>query len=489
MTAMVTTINTGDGIGRATVSSRVVELAVAAIAPIVAANRREVTALLLAAVLALAIGFGCETLPLQGRAALIVLVLAVVGWAMTDIADTVIGLAAVVVLGVFGIVESKALFGTLGHELIWLLITSLIIAEIVRKSGLADHALGRAMRGATTVRGLFLALTLAISATAFVIPSTSARAAILLPVYLALAERITDPAVRRALALMFPTTILLSAGGSLIGAGAHLIAADFIQRSSGVSVDYIGWAVRAMPFAFGTSVLATLVILQLFVPSEARTARLDFPRPTRATVTRSQWMLAAILVTIVALWMTSTVHGIGIALVGLGGVAAIMLSGLAPVNAKAAFKAVDIDMILFIATTLVLVNALSSHGVDQWMARSMLAILPEAFWSSQLLVAAFLAVVSLLAHLVITSRTARASVLIPTVAMPLAALGHDPVFLIMITVLGTGFCQTLPVSSKPVAIFAAMESPAFSNADLMRLSLHLMPMLLVALVAYGMLVW
>lgn len=484
-----TAIDTSDGTAARAGQTGDIAVPTPTLSEFIAANRRACAAAALSVCLALAIWFGCDSLSPQGRMALIVLSLAVVGWAMTDIPDTVVGLTAVAVLGAAGTVESKALFGALGHDLIWLLITSLIIAEFVRKSGLMDHALERATRGATTIRGLFLVLTLAISATAFVVPSTSARAAILLPVFLALADRIADPAVRRALALMFPTTILLSAGGSLIGAGAHLIAADFIQRTTGAGVDFMGWAVRAMPFAFGTSVLATLVILRLFVPPEVRKASIVLPQLSRTKLTPSQWKLAAILATIVALWMTSTMHGIGIALVGLVGVSAIMLSGLSPVKAKAAFKAVDIEMILFIATTLVLVEALSRHGVDQWLARSILAMAPEGLWSSELLVAIFVALVSLLAHLVITSRTARVSVLIPTVAMPIAALGHDPVLLIMITVLGTGFCQTLPVSSKPVAIFAAMEQPAFSNADLMRLSLHLMPMLLAALVVYGLIVW
>ena len=101
----------------------------------------------------------------------------------------------------------------------------------------------------------------------------------------------------------------------------------------------------------------------------------------------------------------------------------------------------------------------------------------------------FVAAVSVLAHLIITSRSARASVLIPTVTMPLAALGHDPVQLIMVTVLGTGFCQTLTVSSKPIAIFSKLEETTFSGNDLMRLSLYLMPMMLATLVAFALVLW
>ena len=73
--------------------------------------------------------------------------------------------------------------------------------------------------------------------------------------------------------------------------------------------------------------------------------------------------------------------------------------------------------------------------------------------------------------------------------MPFAALGHDAELLVMVTIMGTGFCQTLPASAKPVAIFANAEPACFTSSDLARLSLHLLPIMLVSLVGYALLVW
>jgi sodium-dependent dicarboxylate transporter 2/3/5 len=105
------------------------------------------------------------------------------------------------------------------------------------------------------------------------------------------------------------------------------------------------------------------------------------------------------------------------------------------------------------------------------------------------MVVAVVALVSLLAHLVIASRTARAAVLIPSVTLPLAGLGHDPKLLILVTVLGTGFCQTLPASAKPVALFARTARPTYTTDDLLSLSRTLLPMLFVLLVIFGAVVW
>ena len=64
----------------------------------------------------------------------------------------------------------------------------------------------------------------------------------------------------------------------------------------------------------------------------------------------------------------------------------------------------------------------------------------------------FAAIAATLSHLIITSRTARATVLIPALALPLAALGADPVALVMVVTLASGFCQTLMVSAKRIMV-------------------------------------
>ncbi|PRX98144.1 hypothetical protein CLV72_105497 [Allonocardiopsis opalescens] len=60
--------------------------------------------------------------------------------------------------------------------------------------------------------------TPALLVTALAVPSTSGRTALALPVFVALAHVLADrPAVVRALALLFPTAVLLSAVATLIG--------------------------------------------------------------------------------------------------------------------------------------------------------------------------------------------------------------------------------------------------------------------------------
>jgi solute carrier family 13 (sodium-dependent dicarboxylate transporter), member 2/3/5 len=109
---------------------------------------------------------------------------------------------------------------------------------------------------------------------------------------------------------------------------------------------------------------------------------------------------------------------------------------------------------------------------------------------------AVLALVALLSHLLIVSRTARAVVLLPMLALPLAATGLNPVALILLIVAGSGFCQTFAISAKPVALFARSETVAervvtrrrFDRA-LLKLALALLPVMLALLLAFAVWIW
>jgi di/tricarboxylate transporter len=90
---------------------------------------------------------------------------------------------------------------------------------------------------------------------------------------------------------------------------------------------------------------------------------------------------------------------------------------------------------------------------------------------------------------VITSRTARVTVLVPALVLPIAALGYDPAGLVLLCAMGTGFCQTLPVSAKAVALFGTLDEPTYDAGDLLRLSAVLAPVVTLLLLVFALWVW
>lgn len=451
-------------------------------------------AVLLAVALAAALWTLPQSLSETGRLALFVTGLAVIGWTLTPLPDSLVAIASAVALVGLGVVGSDDLYATLGKEMIWLLVAAFVIGAVLKASGLVERLALWATRPFATVTGLFFGLAGIIAATAFLVPSTSGRAALLLPIFLALADRMPDPRLVRPLALLFPTVILLSAGGSLIGAGAHFVAVDAIEGLTGTAIDFFFWMLLALPFALLSSVVGVALILALFVPADLRCLPVMGPdvdaagnakTPLTIRQKRVGWAIAAI----VGLWITIPLHGLDIAVIAIAGAALLLARPFTDLKPKEAFKSVETELLLFLATASLIATGLMQSEADQWLAAGLIALLPASLVGSFPAVAAFAALVALAAHLAINSRSARAAVLIPAFALPLAGLGHDPALLILITVLGTGYCQTLMASAKPVALYGGLERGTFEQKDLMCLALPLLPVMFGLLVVFALYVW
>jgi anion transporter len=443
-----------------------------------------------ALLLTAAIWFAPAELTDRGRLALIIFYLAVLGWTFTRINDTTIALTAGIALVVTGVVASERLYDALSHDLIWLLLAAFLISAVLRETGITRRVVAVVIRPARTIAHLFYLLTIAILATAFVIPSTTGRAIVLLPVFLALADTINDSRIARALALLFPSAILLSACGSLIGAGAHVVAIDFISSlPQGQSIDYLHWMKLGLPLALISTLAATLAILHGFLNAEERQRAVELPPPARNGTPAREIAIGAIILATVVLWMTMRIHGVGMAIVGLGAAVLLTVPSISGVTLKTAVRSVEWELILFLAATIVIGDALMDSGAVRWLAGKLVQGIPTGLMLSSAFVVAVVAALSLLAHLLIVSRTARATVLIPAVALPMAGFGYDPAALIFLTATATGFCQTLMVSAKSVAVYGKLERPTYGPADLAKLSMILMPVLFVVLLIMSLYVW
>ncbi len=449
-------------------------------------GRRDLLALLAALSGAAAAWFLPAGLAAEGRIVLAVTAVAIVGWTLSRIPDAAVAALAAIALAAAGVEPEGGIAGAFGEPLILLMLGAFVMAAALTASGLAERLAFAATRPFRSPRGLFYGLALVIAATAFVMPSTSARAALLLPVALALLGRLPDPRLRPAFLLLFPTVILLSAGGSLIGAGAHVLAAAEIATAIGRPVDILLWSALAGPFALVTSLAAVELILRLFTDRRLRSLPLTpldrAPRP----LTGRQRGLILLVAGVVALWVAEPLHGLSAETVALlGALAALPLSGM---KGKEAFRRADVELLVFLAATMTLARAMSATGVDLWLAGAALAQVPATLLESAPVALGLAALVAVGFHLAVGSRTARAAVLLPVLVAPLAGAGHDPALLVLVIVLGTGFCQSLPASAKPVATFAAVEQ-GFATGHLLRLSLLLGPIVAALLVVFGLWIW
>lgn len=447
---------------------------------------RTAVVLFLAVAASLTIGLVPSDLSASARLALAVSIVALIGWVLTPLPETLVALAAALVFVLAGVLPAERLYATLGTELVWLLIAAFVIAAAVRECGLVERLVAPFLARQPTVAGLFWALTLLVASTALVLPSTSGRAALFVPLFSSLAAILPDPRLRRPLALLFPTAILLSAGGSLIGAGAHLIAVEAIVRSGGPQLSYLDWLLIAGPPALLVTAAGTALILAT-VPPDLRRARVA-AIASRAPADPRQRAVLVVLLALVVLWLCEPLHGIGSAVVALVGAVVLLLPPLAARKPKEVLKQVDLELLLFLAATLVIAEAMAASGADRWFANRAFAGLSSELIANGVLTVVLTTTVAVLAHLLVTSRSARAAILVPTLALPAAGLGQDVTVMVLLVTLGSGFCQTLPASAKPVAIFAAQEN-SFTVHDLIRLAVPLAPIKIAVLSVFALFVW
>ncbi len=441
-----------------------------------------------------------------GRVTLAIFTVAVWTWAFTPLDDTYTALGAGVALVLCGVVSADALFDTLGDDTIWLLVGAFVLAVGVTTSGLATRCAAWLVSGEGSTRYLVHLVTTALVVTTYAVPATSGRAALVLPVFAAIAAVVTehggggedgsDRRIVRALSLLFPTVILLSAVGSLVGAGAHLVTSRVVQTATGTGFSFAGWLMLGLPLAFVSSHLAAELILRLFCSPADRRRRLritvaDMQRhvetPVSGPLTVLEGRAALLIVAVVVLWCTESLHGVHPAVVALVGGLIATSPRYGSITLKKSLGKVPWSLLLFMAATLALGDALITSGAADWVARAVFGGLGVTTPVPFLVVTI---VVSTLAHLVIQSRSARSAVLVPIVVAMAPTMGVAPAAAAFASTAAAGFCHTLPSSAKPVALFSDVPGiPTYEPADLRRLSLVLGPLTAALVLVFSLYVW
>ncbi|WP_326795453.1 SLC13 family permease [Streptomyces sp. NBC_01808] len=444
----------------------------------------------------LAVPGNAPGLTADGRLTLAVFALATCAWIGTPIDDTFIALGAGLALVVTGVLDSETLFGTLGDETVWLLICAFVLAAAVAGTGLAGRAAVFLVTGARSVRQLVHLTTAALVVTAFAVPATSGRAALALPVFLALAKALGErKRLVVMLALLFPTVILLSAVATLIGAGAHLITVSVLWEATGEQIGFTEWLLLGLPLAIATAHLAAEVVLLTMTKRADRKGPVHLTaeqiqehteQPVTGPLSQAEARCALLLGTVVVLWCSEPLHRVPPAVVALIGAVVAASPAIGTVRLKDALRTVPWSLLLFMAATMAMGIALSESEAAAWLVSGLPGGSSVPAW-------AFLAgvvAVSTAAHLVLQSRSARSSVLVPLVIAAALAAGVNPVAAALASTAAAGFCQTLPASAKPVALFSDIPGVAtYTPRDLLRTAAVLAPLTAALVLLFALAVW
>jgi len=436
----------------------------------------------------LVVGIGVmlpESLTREARIALFTFALATILWSTTKLNAAYVALAVTIVLVLSGGRPQEALFDSLATDVIWLMIGAFILGEAVKKTNLAGRLTNLVIAKASKVSQVFWLLTGVLAILSFFIPSTSGRAAVAMPVFNSLSDKIGDAKVTRALALLIPTIVLTSTICTLIGAGSHLIANDLLRQVSGSEISFLNWAIYGVPFGFAASAVSCFVILRMFLGKNERTIKLEKAETkTAKKFSSAEWKTIVVAGVMVALWMTESFHHFEIALVTTVGALVLMMPNFGVMTWKEGLKSVSWNLIIFVGAALVLGKALIDTGAAQWIIENIFSISGIDKTDPQYLILATVAFISLTSHIYMTSHSARAAALVPAMIYFATSFGFNPATLVFISTVGMDYCLKFPVSSKALLMFQELDAETFQPPDLLKLSAVLLIIHLILMVVF-----
>jgi anion transporter len=433
------------------------------------------------------------SLPTEARLALFAFALATILWSTTKLNSAYVALGAVMIAILSGGSPQEQLFDSLASDVIWLMIGAFVLGGAMRTTGLAARLTGLVVDRAQSVRGVFWLLTTVLLPLSFFIPSTSGRAAVVMPVFRSISDTVGDRKITRALALLMPTIILVATISTLIGAGSHLIAVDLLAQISDQSISFAQWALWGVPFGVAASYISCWVIMRMFLDRErlGRRVRQRDRRSPGSPFSRNERVTLVVLLAMVVLWLSEALHGIEIATVTVAGAMILTLPGLGVMKWKEGLKAVSWNLIIFVGAALALGRALIDSGAAQWIIDNLFAASGVTNIQSTFLILLVIGFISLTSHIYMTSHAARAVALVPPFLYLASSMDLNPVAVLFISTVGMDYCQTFPVSSKALLMFQETDVETFQPADLLRLSsvLLIVHIVLIVVFYYGYWQW
>lgn len=432
-----------------------------------------------------------SALSADGRMVLFCFGSAVILWATTRIEPAFIALAAVAVMVLAGAVRQQAMLGILSSDIIWLIIGAFVIGAAFEASGLAARAtLAMAQRAQTTGQ-LFWWVSAALVPLAFLIPSTSGRAAVALPMLRLFFDGDCERRAHRALAILIPTVILVSATAALTGASSHLLAEDLLNEAAGTRFGYARWAFWGLPFALVACWLSCWVVLRLFLTREERAMPLHRSSTARTSISTAEWKTMVVAVATLLLWTTAALHGLTIATVAVLAALVLLAPRLGVLGWKQGMKAVSWSLVVFVGAALVMGQSLITSGAASWLIGHAFAMtdLDEGRRLPLVLLVGAIAAITITSHIYITSHVARTAALAPPFLQLADTAELNPMGVLFLATVGMNYCLTFPVSSKALLMFQDAGGETFRSKDLIRLSMTLMPLHLALMIAFYFLFW
>jgi sodium-dependent dicarboxylate transporter 2/3/5 len=405
-----------------------------------------------------------QGMPLAAWHACAIVVLMATWWMTQALPLTATALVPFLAFPLLGIMNASDTAAAYYSPILFLVLGGAIIALAIERTGLHRRlALAIVSRGGSTPAAMLLAF-MAATAILSLIVSNTATTLIMMPIAVAVlhAASIKEGHTEGfAGALVMGIAFAASIGGlgTLVGSPTNAIAAGIIERSTGLRIDFLTWAIYGLPLVLIAIPLCWLILLKVqsvrptdFDPAAAR-AGIGEACAWSTAEKRLVPLIAAVVVAWVAIpFLTPLLPRDSLTDGTIAVLGALLLfvipdgTGRAILNWDEANRA-PWGVIMMFGGGLALAAGIGASGLADWLG---VALQPLRSVHPLVIVCVLVAIVIVITEF--ASNVAAASGIIPVVAGIIAATGLDPILLALPAAWAASWGFMLPSGTGPNAI-------------------------------------
>jgi anion transporter len=333
-----------------------------------------------------------DGLPIAGHRMLAILLFAVIVW-MTEAVDYAV--SAIIIAGLMAFLlgfspspsDPNSFMGTgaglamamsgFSSGAVALVGSALFLAAAVTTTGLDRRiALSILSRVGTETRHVVIGTILVGVVLAFVVPSTTARVACLVPIILGIAAAFGESKRSVFTGMLMITTVQTASiwnVGIKTAAAQNMVAIGFIEKALGESINWLEWLTVGAPLSILMSI-ALYFIMTRMMPPEVKQApggreAIGKALAEMGPMQPSEKKLLAIVLMLLALWATEDIfHEWDASTVTVAGVALMFLPGIGIMTWKDAQPKIPWGTLVLLGVGISVGSALLQTKAAAWLA-------------------------------------------------------------------------------------------------------------------------
>ncbi len=396
-----------------------------------------------------------------------------------------IGLTAIAFFFIAAMISIQPLaviFSGFSSPALWLVFGGLAIGASVTYTGLGERlARSLVIRFGGSYVKVISGIALVCMILGFVMPSSMGRIVLLVPIVIALAEKLGFERGSKGQSGMILATSLItftSAGTILPALVPGMTLAGLADSLYGIPMTYGGYLKLHFPVLGILKCLFIILVTTWLFGEQPNRDHLDSDHKPLSIEER---LLSLILIAALGLWVSDFAHGVSAAWIALGAAIIIFVPGLNLVPARALSEKIDYGSMFYVTAVLGLSVILSKTGLAALAGKGFLAVFPFSK-DAVILNYGLLSTVSSFLPLVVTNPG------VPAVLSPLAQDFAASTGLPLETVLMTqviGFTNVvLPYQASPVVVAMAMGGVKMMDGAKLTLSITVVGFLFLIPINY-----